>query len=589
MFLLKDVLCSVMITIEELHHMKESENHVEFKEGRGGCISYDGGQKVQPKDRRRCILGYVVALCNEGGGYFVVGMKDRFPHEVIGTAQNEGSIGCLEANIYRDTQIRTSVYELYEEGKRVLVIEIPKRPCGRVYKFEDVPLMRVGEELKPMSDEVHLKILNEQEPDFSAQICDGLKINELNKEAINILKQKYALKQNNPRFLTLSDKQILIDLDLLKNNKLTYAALILLGERNAINKYLPQAIVRVEYRNTENQIHFDNRINFIDPFFILIDKLWETINLRNGSFPVQEDAYIFDIPYFNEEVIREAVNNSIAHRNYRMNSEIVIKQYPMRLDIINPGGFPTGVTPENILTVPSTPRNRLFADVLEKTGVVERSGQGVDKIFYNTLSEGKASPDYSNTDDFSVQLSLSAMIEDKAFALFIESVQSELPDDNKLSVLEIVALNKIREKKSRTDVGFKEIQALLNRGLIEKRGKTRGVYYILSKDYYDFTDQRVEYSKLTDWDEEQSFSIIRAYLEKHKKIKMGEIVALFEGRLTRKQVRNIVVRWEKAETLSRTGKGNGTIYFLSEKYKRKLDLYFKAINLGLKELGKREN
>ena len=71
----------------------------------------------------------------------------------------------------------------------------------------------------------------------------------------------------------------------------------------------------LEYRNAENQISFDNRIVFSDPFFIMIDELWNTINLRNGSFPIQDGAYIFNIPFFNEEVIRESINNAITHRD----------------------------------------------------------------------------------------------------------------------------------------------------------------------------------------------------------------------------------------------------------------------------------
>ena len=61
-----------MITIEKLKKLKESEDKVEFKKGEGGNISYDGGSKPKPTDRRRCILGYVTALCNEGGGYLVL-------------------------------------------------------------------------------------------------------------------------------------------------------------------------------------------------------------------------------------------------------------------------------------------------------------------------------------------------------------------------------------------------------------------------------------------------------------------------------------------------------------------------------------
>ena len=45
-------------TIQQLQQMRESEDRVEFKAGEGGNVSYDGRGKTNPKDRRRCILGY---------------------------------------------------------------------------------------------------------------------------------------------------------------------------------------------------------------------------------------------------------------------------------------------------------------------------------------------------------------------------------------------------------------------------------------------------------------------------------------------------------------------------------------------------
>ena len=149
-------------TIAQLRMMRESEDHVEFKKGEGGNVSYNGSGKEKPKDRRRCILGYVVALCNEGGGRLVIGMHDTYPHKVIGTQQCINALGTLESNIYRDLGIRTDVYELYEHEEtkegRVLVIEVPPRPIGQLFKFEDVPLMRVGEGLQPMDDSRYCSI-----------------------------------------------------------------------------------------------------------------------------------------------------------------------------------------------------------------------------------------------------------------------------------------------------------------------------------------------------------------------------------------------------------------------------------------------
>lgn len=576
-----------MITIETLKKLKESEDKVEFKRGEGGNVSYNGGTKNKPSDRRRCILGYVVALCNEKGGSLVIGMKDIYPHEVVGTKQNEGSVGELESSIYRDTGIRPKIHELYEDKKRVLVIEVPSRPLGKIFKFEDVPLMRIGEELRPMSDEKYLEIIQEQEPDFSQKICENLSISDLDITAISILKEKYSIKQNNPRFITLSDNQILSDLNLLINEKLTNAALILLGKEEVIKKKLPQASVMLEYRTLENQISFENRIAFTQPFFNMINDLWFTINLRNGSIPIQEGAYIFDVPFFNEEVIRESINNAITHRDYRIASEVVIKQFPQRLDIINAGGFPIGVTIDNLLSTPSTPRNRLLADVLQKTGIVERSGQGVDKIYYNTLSEGKAEPDYSESNNFQVCLKLSAVIKDRAFALFIDSIQKDLSEEMKLSVLEIITLNKIKDKKtSKKELDVEVINALLKKQLIEKRGKTNAIFYILSKDYYEFAEEKSKYYKFQELDDSQVLNHIIQFLNTEGKAKMLDLVNLFSGRLTRRQVRLRVDKFIESKLITKTGTGKTGNYSIGENYIKQMDVLTEAIDIGMKVIEK---
>ena len=578
------------LTIQQLKRLKESEDKAEFKRAEQGNFAYDGGSRVKPSERRKCILGYVTAFCNEGGGYLVLGMEDAYPHKVVGTKQNEGTLGYLESSIYRDTQIRPVIYDLYEDEVnktgRVVVIEIPPRPVGKLFRFEDVALMRVGEELKPMSDEMIFSILQEHEPDFSADICDSITINDLDAEAIRILKQKYAIKQKNPDFLTLPDAQVLSDLNLIKNGKVTNAALILVGKQEVLNSQLPQASVILEFRKSESLVPYTNRQVYSQPFYKMIDQLWHDIDLRNDKIDVSENSYIFNIPYFNEEVIRESINNAIAHRDYRRTSETVIKQYPQKMIIMNTGGFPLGVTVENLLRVQSTPRNRLLADVLAKTGIVERSGQGIDKIYKNTLSEGKDEPDYSHSDPFRVELHLSAVIKDKAFAMFLDSEQRDLPEEERLSVFEVMALNYIREGKSE-HVDKEILKNLLDRKLIEKRGKTRGTYYILAKSYYELCGKEGEYSKKDDWSASQALPIVMAHFKTFKIAKMKDFVSLLDSHMSRRQVRTTIEQYVTQGYLTKEGIGSGTTYSVSEKYIKSSELMSKALDIGIEELKKR--
>lgn len=569
------------LTIEQLRLMRESEDHVEFKRCQQGNLSFNGADKQKPSDRRKCILGYVVALANAGGGHLVMGMEDKLPHNVVGTRQNENALGQLENDIYKALQIPVDAYELYDEKNlRVVVVSVPRHPVGKALKYEDVALWRSGEELIPMPDKVMFSILQETDPDYSQSICEGLTINDLDKDAIAILKEKYARKQNNPTFTSLSDYQALSDLRLISGTKVTNAAVLLVGKAEIIEKYFPQAKVQLEFRNIEGQERFDKRLSFLSPFYILIDQLWKAINDRNGSVPVQEGAYMFDIPFFNEEVIREVINNAFAHRDYRLQSEIVIKQFPTKLTVVSPGGFPLGVTLDNILTVSSTPRNRLLADVLALTGIVERSGQGMDVIFRLTLSEGKQMPDYNKTDDYQVVAILSARVKDPGFCLFINSIQQELPENQKLSVFDILTFCDIKDGLQPKD---KEIaKKLLSMGYLEKRGKTSAIRYILPRKYYELTNNLVEYSGLTDWDDQQVLAVLLPFLTKYGKAKKSDIAGVIGSHISETQLRRIIERLsQRGGPLLKTGKTTNTVYSLSPEFRGQMSLLQEATRIGL--------
>ena len=84
-----------------------------------------------------------------------------------------------------------------------------------------------------------------------------------------------------------------------------------------------------------------------------------------------------------------------------------VRQYLRRIEIVSPGGFLPGITPENILCK-EAPRNRLIADELARCGLVERSGQGADRMFEESIKNGKREPSFDRTDDHEVWVSLLA-------------------------------------------------------------------------------------------------------------------------------------------------------------------------------------
>ena len=543
------------MTIQEIKKLRETEDKVEFKEAKTQ-FSYNSG--------RKSVLGYVSALANEGGGYLVLGVRESAPHEICGSPAFEGREGKLEQDVYRDLKIRIRTQTLYEGENRVLVIEIPSRPIGKLVYFDDVPLMRVGESLTKMSDDEIFRILSENEPDFSATICKGLIFKDLDAEAIKLMKAGYAKKQKNPAFESLPDLQILGDLGLQVNGKFNYAALILLGKRDALREYLPNAEVIIEYRLNHSMIPYTARKEFQESLFTMMDKVWAYINqpASNPLLHIQHKFTIYDIPAFNEGVIREAVLNAVGHRLWRDLGSVVIKQYPDSINIINSGGFPYGVTKDNILTVSSQPRNKRVMEVLEKTGQVERAGQGVDKIYYNCLMEGKPLPDYSHTDNFQVDLCLQAKIVDEAFYIFVNEIQDSRNENDKLNVFDLLTLDKVRQGIS-TGLYEASVEKLQREGLIKSQSSA-DKKFVLGDSYYEIVKQPAHIKEYRVRD----LQVVAGCFEKSKEASMKDFVAAFDNQLSRGQIKYLILKLEDEKLIEKKGGGRSIKYNLNSKINR---------------------
>ena len=93
-----------------------------------------------------------------------------------------------------------------------------------------------------------------------------------------------------------------------------------------------------------------------------------------------------EMPEYVERSYHEALVNAIAHRDYLIyGSEVHIDIYDDRMEIYSPGGMPDGsiIQDRDPLTVPSTRRNPVLADIFNRLGYMERKGSGFAKIIDN--------------------------------------------------------------------------------------------------------------------------------------------------------------------------------------------------------------
>ncbi len=353
----------------------------------------------------------------------ILGVTDKMPRKIVGS-QAYRNLEKTKSDLITRLHLRIEAEELVVDEKRVIVFTIPSRPIGVPIQYQGIYWMRRGEELVTMTQDMLKRIFNEAEPDFSAQIWPHAKLEDLDKESINIFREMWIRKSGNHNLKSLSENQLLKDIGAVEDKKITYAALILFGKPKALKKFLAQAEVVFEYRSSGVTGPAQQRIEYTQGFFSFYDELWDKINLRNDLQHFQDGLFIWDIPTFNEKAIREVILNAVSHRDYREAGSIWVKQYPRKIIIASPGGFPSGITPV-IMLWKQQPRNRRIADIFNKCGLVERAGQGADRIFEESIRQGKALPDFAHTDEHEVVLTLDGQIQDESFLRFLEKIGQE--------------------------------------------------------------------------------------------------------------------------------------------------------------------
>lgn len=517
------------ITISQFENWlsrKEKEN-LEFKEGKN---QYDFHKMMK----------YCCALANERGGYFILGVTDKFPRVVVGT-QAFKNFNDIKKNLFDTFRLRFEIEELYYNGNRVLIFTAPSRSLGTPLSYDGRYWMRVNESLEIMTPDQIRNILNETQSDFSALTCDNASIDDLNDLAISIFRMLWSKKSNNISILQMHLEELLQASELLVDGKLNYAALILLGKKESLGKILPNSEIVFEYRNSESSIESQQREDFRIGFFAIQSKLWDLINLRNEVQHVQDGLFIRDIPNFNEEVIREALLNAVTHRDYSLQGSVFIRQYPNLLEIENPGSFPAGVTPENIL-YKQNPRNRRIAEVFQKCGLVERSGQGADKMFRRSIEEAKPLPDYSRSDSFAVVLKLQGKIQDVQFLKFFERVSEEKKVN--WTVSDLILLESIRKGEHLDSSQHDAVKRLTDQGFVELIGRGKGVRYILSKKFYTFLGEKGTYTRRKGLGSEEKKALIIKHLNENEQGSILEFEQILTS-LNRDQIHKLLKSLKK--------------------------------------------
>jgi ATP-dependent DNA helicase RecG len=483
--------------------------HFEFKEWK-------------TKDDFDGLTKYACALANEGGGSIVLGVSDQRPRKIVGTRiwpQIEVTRKSLNQRIHLTTQWE----EFQTPEGRVLVITVPRHAYGLPAAWDGRAWMRENDSLVPLSEARRKVIWEEIGRDFSAEPCPGLAFGDLNPAALDAFRRAWvdslrarreeSGQRDAERIEGLPHEQLLRDTELLHpDGSLVNAALILFGSRPAVRKHLAQAELVYEFRNTPASGPADLRHEFQEGFFAWQDLLWQQVNEpgRNPRQSFQSGLFVRQLPSFAERPVREAILNAVCHRDYLLGNNIFIRHTPTTLTVESPGGLLPQVTVETMLDR-QAPRNRRLAEVFQRCGMVERSGQGMNLIFEDAITSAKQLPT-PDAAPYHFKLTLHGVVQDPSFLAYLERIGQEKM--RLYDTAHLLVLDSVRREAPVPDELKPLVDRLVTDGLLERVSRGRGARLILSRTFSQAIGESAAYTRRRGLDQEECKLLLLKHLDR---------------------------------------------------------------------------
>lgn len=461
------------------------DEHLEFKAARN---TYDFHK----------LADYCAALSNEGGGHIILGVTNDKPREIVGTSAFP-DLGDVKTKLLTRLRRRVDVNEITTAAGRVLVFRSSPIPPGHPVDVDGRFLMRVGENLVAMTGDRLREILLQDRGDLSGSTVTGEVTSLLDPTLLQRFSTLSADKCRRRGDASAIEQAIWIERAtapevleaayLTIDGRVTWAALIMMGSERSLGRFLPQAETIFEYRSSGSSVDYQERKAYRRGFLGYMDDIWMDIAKRNEMQSFQSGLLRHQIPTFAERSVREAMLNAICHRSYFDQGSVIVRQFPRRLDVMSPGGFPPGVTPQTILNV-SRPRNRLLHEAMERCGLVERSGQGADLMFKEAINAGKPVPSFEGSTEHTVSLTLNGQVRDSSLLTVLQEAQTRLQADIDLPDLRVIDFV-FHNEQPPADLLLR-VSRLVEQGIIERAGRGK---LVLARNLYAAIGRKGAYTR----------------------------------------------------------------------------------------------
>lgn len=446
---------------EKISQMMESfeSEVIEFKEARTNYSFNDIGK-------------YFSALSNEANlrglqeAWLVFGISDD--KRYVGTEfRKQGNLQSLKKEIVNGTNERLTFLEIYEliiEKCRVIVFQIPPAIRGIPTTWQGAAYAREHESICPLPMNKVDLIRSQIGMDWSKEIVEDATIEDLDERAIEKARELFSKRQSDRKkakevLESLSDIEVLNKAGITIKGKITRTALLLLGKSES-KFFFDGFIPRITWTlyNADNSVkayeHFDI------PMLLAVDKVYSKIrNEKYRYIAGQQTLFPDEVDQYEPELIKEIINNCIAHQDYRLRGKINVEEFEDRLVFINEGAF----IPESIEQAlepgykPPYYRNVFLCNAMVNLYMIDTNSMGIPMMYQIQRDKCFPLPTYDLNTTNRVKVTVYGKILDKNYTQLLRS-------DVELNMRTVFLLDQVQKQETISKENFKELK---KQGLVE--------------------------------------------------------------------------------------------------------------------------
>ncbi|OHC64482.1 MAG: ATP-dependent DNA helicase [Rhodocyclales bacterium GWA2_65_19] len=512
-----------------------------------------------------------VCFANGAGGRLLIGIEDgealppagqTVPPELLDRLRKR--IGELTVNVQALPSLQRAA-----NGGEFIELAIDRSP-GVASTRDGRYFLRVGDTCQPVLGDDVLRLANER-PGRPWEAMDSGVPRDVT-DADKLAHFVQAIRSSDRVKDSVKEKgtdELLTHYGLALGNTLTRLGVLLLGttaDRRALGTApLVQAIKYDEQGQKINKWVWDDCA--LSPVE-LVDAIWREVPDFRESYEVAEGLYRRSVPAYDEKVVRELLVNALVHRPYTQQGDIYLNLHPERLEVVNPGRLPLGVTPRNILHA-SRRRNEGLARVFHDLGLMEREGSGFDLIYDRLLSQGRPAPVPEEGADWVKVTIQRRIVKPEVMRLMTEADERFQLTQRERITMGVLAQSEemtARELAVRLETeGAEELVPWLGRlvefGLVQRVGRTKGTRYFVTPDLLHdsginlpTTLRRIEPHRLLE--------LVREDLRRYPRSKISEISDRVGAEVNRSQLKRALAELVRLGVVVREGTRSSTRYRL---------------------------